>query len=105
MTAVSKNVYFEVLNIIIDKYNKTFYIKIQYDTIKIHLQMLDLILMLNTMLNLMNLMNPRFKVDDHVRSSKYKDIFAKGYTSNCQIKFLLLAKLKRKLHGEMFLVI
>ena len=53
MTAVSKNVYFEVLNIIIDKYNKTFYIKIQYDTIKIHLQMLDLILMLNTMLNLM----------------------------------------------------
>ena len=90
MTAVSKNVYFEVLNIIVDKYNKTF-----HNTIKIHLQMLDLILMLNTMLNLMNLMNPRFKVDDHVRSSKYKDIFAKGYTSNCQIKFLLLAKLKR----------
>ena len=48
MTAVSKNVYFEVLNISVDKYNKTF-----HNTIKMHLKMLDLILMLNTMLNLM----------------------------------------------------
>ena len=26
--------------------------------------------------------DPRFKVGDHVRISKYKNIFAKGYTSN-----------------------
>ena len=26
--------------------------------------------------------NPKFKVGDHVRISKYKKIFAKGYTPN-----------------------
>ena len=27
--------------------------------------------------------DPKFKVGDHVRISKYKNIFAKGYTNNC----------------------
>ena len=26
--------------------------------------------------------NPKFKVGDHVRTSKYKNIFSKGYTPN-----------------------
>ena len=26
--------------------------------------------------------DPKFKVGDHVRTSKYKNIFAKGYTQN-----------------------
>ena len=26
--------------------------------------------------------DPKFKVDDHVRISKYKNIFAKGYAPN-----------------------
>ena len=26
--------------------------------------------------------DPKFKVGDHVRNSKYKNIFAKGYTPN-----------------------
>ena len=26
--------------------------------------------------------DPKFKADDHVRVSKYKNIFAKGYTPN-----------------------
>ena len=29
-----------------------------------------------------NKKNPKFKVGDNVRISKYKNIFAKGYTSN-----------------------
>ena len=29
-----------------------------------------------------NVNDPKFKVGDHVRTSKYKNIFAKGYTSN-----------------------
>ena len=27
--------------------------------------------------------NTKFKVGDHVRISKYKNIFGKGYTPNC----------------------
>ena len=44
MTAISKNVYFDVLNDIVDKYNNRV-----YKTIKRNLLMLQIILMLNTM--------------------------------------------------------
>ena len=43
--------------------------------------------------------NPKFKVGDHVRVSKYKNIFTKG-----QKKYLLLRKLKILYHGHMFLM-
>ena len=39
----------------------------------------------NTYINIdkeVNNKNPKFKVGDHVRISKYKNIFAKGYTPN-----------------------
>ena len=29
--------------------------------------------------------DPKFKVDDHLRMSKYKNVFAKGYTSKLMI--------------------
>ena len=34
--------------------------------------------------------DPKFKVGDHVRISKYKHIFAKGYTSNCSENFFVI---------------
>ena len=51
----------------------------------------------------------KFKVGDHLRISKYKNLFAKGYTSNwseevsvvSKIKFLLLVKLKIQFRGPM----
>ena len=58
--------------------------------------------MLNTKLILMK-KDPKFKVGDHVRISKFKNIFTKGYTPIGQKRFLLLAKLKRPvndLNGE-----
>ena len=45
-----------------------------------------------------NTKDPKFKVGDYVRISKYKNIFAKGYTLN-QKKFLLLTKLKIQFLG------
>ena len=49
--------------------------------------------MLNVILNAeynvdSNEKDPKFQVGDHVRISKYKRIFAKGYASNCSEKFL-----------------
>ena len=38
--------------------------------------------------------NPKFKVGDHVRISKYKNIFAKGTWQIGQKKYSLLKKLK-----------
>ena len=41
-----------------------------------------------------NVTKPKFKVGDHIKISKYKNIFVKGYTKIGQKKFLLLAKLR-----------
>ena len=43
---------------------------------------------------------PKFKVSDHVRISKYKNIFAKGYTQNWSEEVLLLVKLKIQFCGH-----
>ena len=36
-----------------------------------------------------NITKPKFKVGDHVRISKYKNIFAKGYTQNWSEVFVV----------------
>ena len=38
--------------------------------------------------------DPKFKVDDHVRISKYKNIFAKGYTLNWSEEVFIFKKVK-----------
>ena len=53
--------------------------------------------------------DPKFKVDDHMRISKYKNIFAKGYTPNWSEEVFVIKKIKNTvpwtyviddLHGE-----
>ena len=39
-------------------------------------------------------MNPKFKVDDHMRISKYKNIFAKDYTPNWSEEVHVIKKIK-----------
>ena len=38
--------------------------------------------------------DPKFKVDDHVRISKYKNIFAKRYTPNWSEEVFVIKKVK-----------
>ena len=38
--------------------------------------------------------DPKFKVDDHVRISKYKNIFAKGYTPNWFEEIFMINEIK-----------
>ena len=75
MTSVSKNVYSDKLDDIVNRYNNT------YRTIKMKpVDGKD-----NTYIDFgkeSNDKDPKFKVGDHVSISKYKNIFAKGYTPN-----------------------
>ena len=41
-----------------------------------------------------NVRYPKFKVGDHVRISKYKNIFAKGYTPNWFEEVFVISKVK-----------
>ena len=77
MTSISKNVYIDKLDDILNKYNNTYHRAIKMKPINIKN---------NTYIDFgkeVNDNDPKFKVGDHVRISKYKYIFAKGYTSNC----------------------
>ena len=38
--------------------------------------------------------NPKFKVGDHVRISKYKNIFTKGYMPNWSEEIFIIKKIK-----------
>ena len=41
-----------------------------------------------------NKRNPKFKVGDHVRISKYKNIFAKGYAPNWSEEIFVFQKVR-----------
>ena len=76
MTSVSKNVNIDKLYNIINEYNNTYHRTIKMKPIDVK----D-----NTYIDFgkeANDNDPKFKVGDHVRISKYKNIFVKGYTPN-----------------------
>ena len=76
MAAVSLNVYFDVLDDIFNKYNS-----IAHRTIKV--KPIDVTSDSYAEHNEhFNKKDPKFKVGDYVRISKYKTIFAKGYAPN-----------------------
>ena len=76
MTAISKNVNFDVLDDIVNKYNNTVPKTIKMKPIDV---MGDSYAEYNEEFNKKD---PKFKFVDHVKISKYKNIFAKGYTPN-----------------------
>ena len=49
--------------------------------------------------------DPKLKVGDHVRISKYKTFFAKGYTPNWSKEMFWLKKFEIEFHGHMSLMI
>ena len=76
MTAISKNVYFDVLNDIVNEYNNTYHKAIKMKPIDVKN---DSFAENNEE---SNEKDPKFKVNNHVRISQYKNIFAEGYASN-----------------------
>ena len=49
--------------------------------------------------------DPKFKIDDHVRISKYKNIFSKGYTPNLSEEIFIIKKVKNTAPWHLLLVI
>ena len=88
MTSISKNVYIDKLDDIVDEYNNTYHTTIKMKPIDVK----D-----NTYINTdkeTNDKDPKFKVGDRVRISKYKNIFAKGYTPNWSEEVFVIKKVK-----------
>ena len=84
MTAISKNVYFDI----VDKYNNTVHRTVTMKPIDVTD---DSYAEYNEDFNKKY---PKFKVGDHVRISKCKNIFAKGYTPNWSEEVFVVSKIK-----------
>ena len=91
MTTISKNVYINKLDDIVDEYNHIYHRTIKMKPVDVK----D-----NTFIDFEKAVNdkdPKFKVGDHVRISKYKNIFAKGYTPNWSEEVFVISKIKNTL--------
>ena len=88
MASISKNVYINKLDDIVDEYNNTYHTTIKMKPIDVK----D-----NTYINTdkeTNDKDPKFKIGDRVRISKYKIIFAEGYTPNWSEEVFVIKKVK-----------
>ena len=76
MTSISKNVYIDKLDNIVNEYNNTYHRTIKMKPVdakgKTYIESSKEV----------NDKDSKFKVGNHVRISKYKNIFVKGYSPN-----------------------
>ena len=97
MTSISKNVYIDKLDDIVNEYNNTYHRVIK-------MKLLDV--KDNTYINIVkevNDKNPKFKVGDHVGISKYKNIFVKGCTPSWSEEIFVIKEIKNTVPWKILL--
>ena len=88
MTSISKNLYINKLDDIVNEYNYTYHRTSKMKPIDVK----D-----NTYTNVNKEVydrDPKLKVGDHVRISRYKSIFSKGYTPNWSEESFVIKEIK-----------
>ena len=88
MTAISKNVYIDKFDNIVNEYNNTYHRTIKMKPADVEG---------NTYTDFEEEVNDKdlkFKVGDYVKISKYRNIFAKGYMSNWSEEAFIVSKIK-----------
>ena len=88
LTLVSKNMYINKLDDIVNKYNNTYHSTIKMKSVDVES---------STYIDFdkkNNKEDPKFKVGHHVGISKYKNIFAKGCVPNWYEEVFLITKVK-----------
>ena len=86
MTATGKHVYYDVLDDVVNEYNKT-----KHSTIK--MKPIDVKNNKRVYVDEHNEKDSKFKVGDRVRISRYKNIFPKGYAPNRSIEIFIVNKI------------
>ena len=97
MTSVSKYVYIDSLDDIVNKYNNTYHSTIKMKPFDVES---------NTYIDSSKEINekyPKFKIDDNVRISKYKKKFAKGCVSNWSEEVFVIEKVKNTVPWKYFI--
>ena len=86
VTATGKNVYYDVLDDVVNKYNNT-----EHSAIKI--KPIDVKNNKRVYIDEHNEKDSKFKVGDRVRISRYKNIFTKGYAPNWSSEIFIVDKI------------
>ena len=89
LTSMLKNVYIDKLDDIVGEYHNTYHRTIKMKPVDVK----D-----NTHIDFEKEFNDKdrkFKIGDHVKISKYKNIFAKGYTKNWSENLFVIKKVKK----------
>ena len=87
MTATGKNVYYDVLDDVVNEYNNTKHSTIEMKPIDVGDNNK------RVYIDEHNEKDSRFKVGDRVRISRYKNIFSKGYTPNWSKEIFIVDKI------------
>ena len=88
MTSISNKIYIDKLDDIVNKYNNTYHSTIKMKSFDVKS---------NTYIDSskeINNKDPKFKISDIVRISKYKNIFARGYVPNWFEEVFVITKVK-----------
>ena len=88
-TSISKNVYIDKLDDIVNRYNNTYHRTMKMKPVGVKP---------STYIDFSKEIDdkdPKFKTGDIVRISKYKNIFAKGYVSNWSEEVFVVKKVKK----------
>ena len=95
MTSVSKNVYIDKLDNIVNGYNNIYYraIKMKPVVDNTYVEILVKKLMIKIKAG-DHVIKPKFKAGDHVIIPKYRNIFAKRYTPNWPEEAFVIKKVK-----------
>ena len=88
MKAIGKNVYYDVLDDVVNKYNNTKHSAIKMKPIDVRDNNNK-----RVYIDEHNEEHSRFKVGDRVRISKFQNIFAKGYTPNWSKEIFIVNKI------------
>ena len=88
MSSVSKNVYIDKLDYIVNKYNNTYHREIQIKLVDVKSSTYIIFSKEN------NDEDPKFKIVDIVRISKYKNIFVKAHILNWSAEDFMIIKVK-----------
>ena len=90
MTSVSRNMYIDKLDDIVNEYNNAYHRTIKMKSFDVKV---------NAYIDFSKEVNDKdsnFKIGNYVKISKYKNIFAKGYTPNWSEESFMIKEVKNK---------
>ena len=99
VTAINDNVYYDHLDKIVEKYNNTVNRSIKMKPINVKNSDNK------TYVVTPNKQSAKFKINDLLRISQFKNVFAKGYSPNWSKEIFKISSVKNVIHGHMKLVI